>query len=138
MFKEGIERTDWDWLIYPQGLYDMIMRIKNQYPNYKAIYITENGMGYKDEFVGGKIDDTPRIDYIRKHLSWILKAIDDGVDVKGYFVWSLMDVFSWSNGYNKRYGLFYVDYDSQVRYPKKSASWFKQISETKELDKIEL
>ena len=47
-----------------------------------------------------------------------LKAIDDGVDVKGYFVWSLMDVFSWSNGYNKRYGLFYVDYDSQVRYPK--------------------
>ena len=54
MFKEGIERTDWDWLIYPQGLYDMIMRIKNQYPNYKAIYITENGMGYKDEFVGGK------------------------------------------------------------------------------------
>ena len=68
---------------------------------------------------------TPRIDYIRKHLSWILKAIDDGVDVKGYFVWSLMDVFSWSNGYNKRYGLFYVDYDSQVRYPKKSASWFE-------------
>ena len=68
----------------------------------------------------------------------LAKAIDDGADVKGYFVWSLMDVFSWSNGYNKRYGLFYVDYDSQIRYPKKSASWFKQISETKELDKIEL
>ena len=65
--KESKELTG-TGLIYPQGLYDMIMRIKNQYPNYKAIYITENGMGYKDEFVGGKIDDTPRIDYIRKHL----------------------------------------------------------------------
>ena len=137
MFKEGIERTDWDWLIYPEGLYDMVMRIQNQYPNYKTLYITENGMGYKDEFVNGEIDDTPRIDYIRKHLSWILKAIQNGVNVKGYFVWSLMDVFSWSNGYNKRYGLFYVDYQTQKRYPKKSAYWFQKVSEFKELDKIE-
>ena len=53
MFKEGIDRTDWDWLIYPEGLYDMIMRIKRQYPNYKALYITENGMGYKDDFEDG-------------------------------------------------------------------------------------
>lgn len=137
MFKEGIERTDWDWLIYPEGLYDMMMRIKNQYPHYKALYITENGMGYKDEFKDGHIDDTPRIDYIRKHFSWILKAIENGVHVKGYFVWSLMDVFSWSNGYNKRYGLFYVDYQTQERFPKKSAYWFKEVSESKELDKVE-
>lgn len=138
MFKEGIERTDWDWLIYPKGLYDMIMRIKKQYPNYNTLYITENGMGYKDEFSNQSIDDTPRIDYVRKHLSWILKAIDEGAVIKGYFMWSLMDVFSWSNGYNKRYGLFYVDYETQVRYPKKSAHWYKKVSETKELDKFEL
>ena len=133
MFKDGIERTDWDWLIYPEGLYDMMKRIVAQYPNYKAIYITENGMGYKDDFVDGLIDDQPRIDYIKKHLQWILKAIEEGVYVKGYFVWSLMDVFSWSNGYNKRYGLFYVDFQTQKRYPKASAYWYKKVSQTKEI-----
>ena len=133
VFKEGIPTTDWDWLIYPQGMYDMIMRIKKQYPNYKAIYITENGMGYKDDFNNGNIDDSPRIDYNKQHLQWLLKSIEDGANVKGYFVWSLMDVFSWSNGYNKRYGLFYVDYNTQERYPKKSAYWYKSVSETKEV-----
>lgn len=133
VFKEEIDRTDWDWLIYPEGLHDQILRIKEQYPNYKAIYITENGMGYKDDFEDGTIDDTPRIDYIKRHMHWIGKAIEKGANVKGYFVWSLMDVFSWSNGYNKRYGLFYVDYETQKRYPKKSAYWFKELSETKEV-----
>lgn len=133
MFKEGIDRTDWDWLIYPEGLYDQIMRIKKQYPNYNAIYITENGMGYKDDFKDGTVDDEPRIDYIKRHLQWIAKAIDEGANVKGYFVWSLMDMFSWSNGYNKRYGLFYVDFETQERYPKKSAYWYKKVSETKEV-----
>lgn len=132
-FKEGIETTDWDWLIYPQGLYDIVMRIKNQYPNYKAIYITENGMGYKDDFEDGYIFDEPRIDYIEKYLRYLNKAIEDGANVKGYFVWSLMDVFSWSNGYNKRYGLFYVDYNDQKRYPKASAYWYKRLIETREL-----
>lgn len=131
IYKEGLERTDWDWLIYPKGLYDLLIRIKNDYPNYKAIYITENGMGYKDEFQDGIIMDGPRIDYIRKYLSSVADAIEDGVNVKGYFLWSLMDVFSWSNGYNKRYGLFFVDFETQKRYPKESAYWFKQLSETK-------
>lgn len=109
------------------------MRIKKQYPNYNAIYITENGMGYKDDFKDGTVDDEPRIDYIKRHLQWIAKAIDEGANVKGYFVWSLMDMFSWSNGYNKRYGLFYVDFETQERYPKKSAYWYKKVSETKEV-----
>lgn len=128
-----VETTDWDWPIYPQGMYEMLVRIKRDYPNYKKIYIAENGMGYKDDFVDGKIDDTPRIEYIRKHFTYILKAIQEGVNVKGYYIWSLMDVLSWSNGYNKRYGLFYVDFETQKRYPKKSAYWFKKISQTKQL-----
>lgn len=70
-------------------------------------------MGYKDDFEDGIIDDTPRIDYVRRHLYYLLKAIEAGVNVKGYFIWSLMDMFSWTNGYNKRYGLFYVDYKTQ-------------------------
>lgn len=128
-----VETTDWDWPIYPQGLYEMLIRIKKDYPNYKKIYIAENGMGYKDDFIDGKVDDTPRIEYIKKHFEYILKAVSEGVLVKGYYVWSLMDVLSWSNGYNKRYGLFYVDFDSQKRYPKKSAYWMKKIAETKQL-----
>lgn len=133
MFDMEIPRTDWDWLIYPEGLYDMMIRIKNDYPNYKKIYITENGMGYKDDFNNGNIDDQPRIDYIKSHMESVAKAIEDGVNVKGYFLWSLMDVFSWSNGYNKRYGLFYIDFDTQERYPKKSAYWFKELAKTKEI-----
>ena len=134
VFKEGIPTTDWDWMIYPKGMYDMLVRIKNQYPNYKAIYITENGMGYKDTFEENNlIDDEPRIDYIQKHLASVLNAIEDGVNVKGYFVWSLMDVFSWSNGYNKRYGLFYTDFETQKRYPKASAYWFKRVIQNREI-----
>lgn len=132
-FDVDIPRTDWDWMIYPQGLYDQIMRVVKDYPNYKKIYITENGLGYKDEFVDGTVYDDARIDYIRQHLLAIYDAIQAGVDVKGYFLWSLMDVFSWSNGYEKRYGLFYVDFETQERYPKKSAYWYKELSESKEI-----
>lgn len=101
--REGVPTTDWDWIIYPEGLYDLLLRIKNDYPNYKKIYITENGMGYKDDFENGFIDDAPRIDYMRQHLAWILKAIDGGVNVDGYFVWSLQDQFSWTTATTMRY-----------------------------------
>ena len=129
-----VPKTDWDWIIYPQGLYDQIMRVKRDYPNYKKIYITENGLGYKDEFVDNTVYDDARIDYVKKHLEVISDAIEDGANVKGYFIWSLMDVFSWSNGYEKRYGLFYVDFETQERYPKKSAYWYKQVAETQVIE----
>ncbi|MBM6682633.1 6-phospho-beta-galactosidase [Collinsella intestinalis] len=132
--RPGIPTTDWDWIIYPEGLFDLLMRIKNDYPNYKKIYITENGMGYKDELKDGIVDDGPRIDYLRQYLTWIAKAIDGGVNVAGYFVWSLQDQFSWTNGYNKRYGLFYVDFDSQERTPKASAYWYKNLAAARRLD----
>ena len=130
-FDVDVPRTNWDWMIYPQGLYDQIMRIVEEYPNYKKIYITENGLGYKDEFVDNTVYDDERIDYIRQHLLAIHDAIQDGADVRGYFLWSLMDVFSWSNGYEKRYGLFYIDFETQERYPKKSAYWYKKLAETR-------
>ena len=128
----SIPTTDWDWNIFPRGIYDTLKRISNQYPNCKDIYITENGMGYKDKFISPKevIDDQPRIDYIDKHLFEILKARKEGVNVKGYFVWSLQDQFSWANGYDKRYGIFYVDFKTQRRYIKKSAEWFRELSKT--------
>jgi len=133
MFDMDIPRNDWDWLIYPEGLRDQLIRVADEYPNYKKIYITENGMGYKDNFNEGHIDDTPRIDYIRKHLIACVDAIEEGVNVDGYFLWSLMDVFSWSNGYNKRYGLFYINFDTQERFPKKSAYWWKELNDERDL-----
>ena len=131
--KEGIPRTDWDWLIYPEGMYDLLVRIRLQYPNYREILITENGMGAKDELVEDAIDDSYRIDYVRAHLTWLLKAVDAGVNVTGYFLWSLMDMFSWTNGYSKRYGFFYVDFETQRRIPKASAYWFAQVARLKRL-----
>ncbi|MGT2934097.1 6-phospho-beta-galactosidase [Streptococcus catagoni] len=130
-FEVDVPRTDWDWMIYPQGLYDQLMRIKKDYPDYKKIYITENGLGYKDKLVEETVMDDARIDYVRQHLEVVSDAIRDGVNVKGYFIWSLMDVFSWSNGYEKRYGLFYVDFETQKRYPKKSAYWYKELATNK-------
>lgn len=130
-----IPTTDWDWNIYPEGLYDVLTRIHKEYKNCKTIYITENGIGMKeqvpenvtDDYV---YDDPKRIDYVDQHLQALLKARSEGVDVNGYFIWSLQDEFSWSNGYNKRYGLFYVDFDNQKRYVKKSALWFKELADT--------
>ena len=80
------------------------------------------------------VDDTERIDYVKDHLRWILRAIEIGINVEGYFMWSLQDQFSWTNGYSKRYGFFYVDFESQQRIPKASAYWFKRVSETRRLE----
>ena len=79
------------------------------------------------------LDDQKRIDYIRLHLQEVLRAINNGINVKGYFVWSLQDMFSWTNGYSKRYGLFFVDFETQERLPKKSAYWFKELTASHEL-----
>lgn len=125
--RPEIPRTDWDWMIYPKGLRDLLVRVARQWPDYGTIYVTENGMAAKDVLEGGQVHDTYRIDYVRRHLEALLEARDQGVRVDGYFVWSLMDMFSWNNGYNKRYGLFYVDFDTQERIPKDSARWYRSL-----------
>ncbi|KRM87510.1 6-phospho-beta-galactosidase [Lacticaseibacillus thailandensis DSM 22698 = JCM 13996] len=130
--KPGVDQTDWDWNIYPEGMYDMLKRVAREYPESKTIYITENGLGYKDEYqgVGQLINDDKRIDFLDRHVAALLQARAAGVNVQGYFVWSLQDQFSWANGYNKRYGLFYVNFDTQAREIKKSALWFRELGRT--------
>lgn len=135
---DGIETTDWDWAIYPKGMHDILMRIHDEYPLVPAIYVTENGIGLKESLPKDAndntiIDDPKRIDYLKKYIKAIAEAINDGANVKGYFMWSLQDQFSWTNGYSKRYGLFFVDFPTQKRYVKKSALWFKKLSETHEI-----
>ncbi|XP_062083937.1 beta-glucosidase 12-like [Humulus lupulus] len=119
------------WLhVYPVGIYNILQYTKKKYNN-PLIYITENGI---DEFNNPKLSleqaliDNQRVDYYFRHLSYLKKAIKDGVNVKGYFAWSLLDNFEWSSGYTVRFGINFVDYkDGQKRYPKLSAHWFKNF-----------
>ena len=129
-----VPRTDWDWIIYPQGcmIKSCVLR--------KIIQTTRRSTSLKTDW-DTKMNlwttlfyDDGRIDYVKQHLEVLSDAIADGANVKGYFIWSLMDVFSWSNGYEKRYGLFYVDFETQERYPKKSAHWYKKVAESQIID----
>jgi beta-glucosidase len=111
--------------IYPEGIY----RILKQFAKYKSIQnivITENGVCVKDSLVNGQVHDTMRIEFFRTYLSQILKAKNEGIPISGYLVWSLTDNFEWTEGYEPRFGLVYVDYKTQKRYVKDSGKWFKK------------
>ena len=118
------------WPVEPEGLYYMLKFLYERY--LMPILITENGMANLDwPARDGKIRDYQRIDYIERHLCHIFRAIQDGIDIRGYFYWSLLDNFEWNEGYQKRFGLIYVDYKSQQRIWKESAYWYKKMIETR-------
>ena len=119
--------TDFGWEVYPRGVYDLLMKLKTKY-NVKTIYITENGCSYSDgPNKNNKIHDQRRINYHHYHLFEIQNAINDGVDCKGYFAWSLMDNFEWAQGFSQRFGLIWIDFDSLERIPKDSYYWYKNF-----------
>lgn len=124
---EGVERTQMGWEVCPQGLEDLLRRFKAVYPNLPPIYITENGMASDDTVVDGRVDDTQRQSYLKRHFAAVSRAMDAGVEVRGYFVWSLMDNFEWAFGYERRFGLVHVDYGTQVRTLKDSARAFQSF-----------
>ncbi len=121
------EHTDMGWEVYPKGIQDLLEQVHRDYQPSK-IYITENGCAYAtgpDD--NGAIQDDLRVDYFRGHLSACLDAIENGVPLVGYFAWSLLDNFEWAFGYTKRFGLVWVDYQTQERTPKASALWYKNV-----------
>jgi beta-glucosidase len=121
------EMTDMGWEVFPLGLYDMLTRLQNEYGPHK-VYITENGAAYSDgPDTKGRVADRRRIDYIRAHVAEARRSIGAGVPLAGYFVWSLLDNFEWAHGYTKRFGLYWVEYDSQKRLPKDSAYWYRDL-----------
>ena len=96
-----------------------------------GLYVTENGAAYDDTpDADGFVQDDARLDYYDQHLRAVLDAIDLGVDVRGYFAWSLLDNFEWAWGYEQRFGIVRVDYDTQVRTPKASALWYSQVAKS--------
>ncbi|WP_212029844.1 GH1 family beta-glucosidase [Metabacillus lacus] len=128
--KTGRPVTYMNWEIEPQGLYDILLRMKNEYGDI-PLYITENGAAYDDTVdEDGSVSDEDRRLFIEMHLQACREAIDAGVNLKGYYLWSFMDNFEWRYGYSKRFGMVHVDYNTQKRTPKKSALWYKKVIET--------
>lgn len=115
-----LPKTQMGWDIYPQGLHDFLLRIQADYTGDTPIYITENGMANADQVSHGKVQDSARIEYLNQHLQATLAAIQAGVPVQAYFVWSLLDNYEWTLGYEKRFGIVHVDFDSLERTPKDS------------------
>lgn len=120
------EKTSMGWEVYPDGLRVLLNYIKENYGNI-PLYITENGAAYEDKLENGKIHDIDRINYLKRHFISAKKAIDEGVNLKGYYVWSFMDNYEWAEGYVKRFGLTYIDYETKQRILKDSAKWYSQV-----------
>jgi beta-glucosidase len=123
----GMETTAMGWTVDAEGLTDLLVRIRQEYPAI-PLYITENGAAFYD-YVDpeGDVDDEDRVGYLEAHFLAALTAIERGVDLRGYFVWSLIDNFEWAEGYSKRFGIVFVDYGTQRRTPKQSALWYRDV-----------
>jgi beta-glucosidase len=123
----GGELTDMGWEVYPDALHESLVRMHREY-GVESIYITENGAAFADvRSHDGRIHDVERIAFLDGYLDAIERARAEGVPVRGYFVWSLLDNFEWSLGYSKRFGLVYVDYPTLERVPKDSFYWYRDL-----------
>ncbi|KQX13583.1 GH1 family beta-glucosidase [Flavobacterium sp. Root420] len=124
--KRNVIATDMGWEVYPPALYHILKRF-NSYEGIRKIIITENGAAFPDTVTNGKVYDIKRTHFIQDHLEQILKAKEEGLNVDGYFVWSLTDNFEWAEGYNARFGLIHVDFETQKRTIKQSGLWFGEF-----------
>jgi beta-glucosidase len=125
--KGNLKKTAMGWEIYPEGLYDIIVKLRKEYTQL-PIYITENGAAFDDTLSDKKrINDVERINYIKSHLLKIADLNQQGADIRGYYLWSFMDNFEWAYGYSKRFGIVYVDFKTQERILKDSALWYKDV-----------
>ena len=120
--------TETGWEVYPQGLTEILVWVKERYGDL-PLYVTENGAAFYDPPCArdGRVDDPLRVDYFRDHLRAVHDAIEAGVDLRGYFAWSLLDNFEWSLGYSKRFGIVHVDFETQERTPKDSARFYTEV-----------
>ncbi|MDZ4727568.1 MAG: GH1 family beta-glucosidase [Leptospira sp.] len=120
--------TTMGWEIYPEGFYDLLKWVKEKYAN-PPIYITENGISLNDTLKENTVNDPDRIQYLKDYLLSMSKAMEEGVDVRGYFVWSFLDNFEWQEGYEKKFGIVYVDRNDPnlKRIPKDSAKWYAKV-----------
>jgi beta-glucosidase len=129
--QQNVTHTETDWEVYEQGLVDTLKWFRQRYGDL-PLYVTENGAAFYDPPVaeGDVVEDPLRIAYLRKHLRALHQCIEDGVNLKGYYAWSLLDNLEWSLGFAKRFGLYHVDYATLKRTPKASAKFYARVIET--------
>jgi len=124
--NSGLPLTDMGWEIYPEGLTALLLRLQRDYP-VPPMMITENGGAFPDVLQDGRVKDSARTDYLARHIEAVAEAMRQGVRMSGYMVWSLLDNFEWASGYEKRFGIVHVDYQTQVRTLKDSAQWYRDF-----------
>ncbi|WP_031064269.1 GH1 family beta-glucosidase [Streptomyces sp. NRRL WC-3742] len=124
----GTRLTTMGWPVVPSAFTELLCNLDARYPQLPPIWITENGSAEADSVTpDGRVHDPERIDYLARHLAAVADAVAAGVDVRGYYVWSLLDNFEWARGYDQRFGLVHVDYDTLTRTPKDSYHWYRGL-----------
>ncbi|MFC4302559.1 GH1 family beta-glucosidase [Cohnella boryungensis] len=126
ILPEDCVKTDMGWEVRPESLYRLLCRIRDEYGSL-PLYITENGSAQADEVKDGRVNDVERIAYVSGHLAEALRFIREGGNLQGYYLWSFFDNFEWAFGYDKRFGIVHVDFDTQARTPKESAYWYRNV-----------
>jgi beta-glucosidase len=127
----GLPRTAMGWEVQPDGLRRLLVRLHDEYLHHDGappVYVTETGAAYVDRLVDGRVDDPERIAFLDSYLRAVHEAMAEGADVGGVFVWSFLDNFEWAYGYDKRFGIVHVDYQTQQRTPKSSAHWYARVA----------
>jgi beta-glucosidase len=123
-----LPRTCLDWEILPSGMTEMLLRLRDEYGN-PTVYISENGAAFYEADVEAAVSDVARVDFLDGYLRAAHRAVEAGVNLKGYFVWSIIDNFEWAWGYAPRFGIVHVDYDTQTRTPKQSYHWYATVAQ---------
>lgn len=131
----GAKYTEMGWEVHSPGFRRLLVRLTRDWKNMPPLYITENGAAFADVVSeNGTVNDTDRVEFLRDHLHECIRAMEQGVNLKGYFAWSLMDNFEWAHGYSKRFGLIYTDYATQRRIIKASGQWYSKVTTTNEME----
>jgi len=135
--KRGVPLTEMQWENYPASIYHCLKKI-HDYGFDKEIIITESGAAFNDELINGAVNDDLRRYYLEDHLEYILKAKKEGVNVNGFFIWSLLDNFEWAEGYRPRFGIVFHDYKNHNRVIKKSGYWYRDFLNGSGYDPVEI
>jgi beta-glucosidase len=127
--KRNVETTEMNWEVYPESIYQMLHKF-SKYKRFKEIIVTENGSAFPDVLINGSVTDEKRRKYLEEYIGQVLRARQEGVKVNGYFVWSFTDNFEWAEGYKPRFGMVYIDFDTQERIIKESGYWFSKLMQS--------
>ncbi|KKX47350.1 hypothetical protein L950_0226945 [Sphingobacterium sp. IITKGP-BTPF85] len=125
-----VELTAMNWEVFPESMYHVLKKF-SAYPNIPPLIVTENGAAFPDEVVNNQVDDPKRVQYLQSTIAQVLRAKQEGVQVNGYFAWTFLDNFEWAEGYHPRFGLVYVDFETQQRIVKSSGHWYADLLKQK-------